>query len=100
MLPIQCHGWNAGPEKNAMIASMYQVATGRVMTLAKGQPLFRHPGGPRVTAMSKQGNVAYVGHAGGEWSMVIVNTGQPYADGETRPTGLYVPTEAGPISDR
>lgn len=87
-------------EKNEMIASMFQVATGRVMRLAKGQPVFRHPGGPRVTSMSREGDVAYVGHAGGEWSMVIVNTGQPYADGETRPTGLYVPTAAGPIRDR
>jgi hypothetical protein len=89
------------PEKNSMIASMYQVATGRVMRLAKGQPVFRDAnGGPVVTRMSREGNVGYVGHAGGEWSMVIVNTGQPYADGETRPTGLYVPTKAGPISDR
>lgn len=87
-------------EKNTMIASMYQVATGRTMRLAKGQPVFRHPGGPRVTSMSRDASVAYVGHAGGEWSMVIVDTGQPYADGKTRPTGLYVPTDAGPISDR
>ncbi len=87
-------------EKNTMIASMHQVATGRVMRLVKGQPVFRHPGGPRVTSMSATADVAYVGHAGGEWSLVIVNTGQPYADGKTRPTGLYVPTAAGPITDR
>jgi hypothetical protein len=87
-------------EKNTMIASASQVATGRVQRLAKGQPVFRHPGGPRVTSMSREGDVAYIGHAGGEWGAVIVNTGQPYADGKTRPTVLYVPTAAGPIRDR
>lgn len=86
-------------EQNAMIAST-DIGTRRVMKLAKDQPVFRYPGGPRVTRMSREGDVGYVGHAGGNWGAVVVTTARPYADGKPRPTICYVPLAAGPIRDR
>jgi hypothetical protein len=88
-------------ERNRMIASA-SVVTTRVMRLAEGQPLYRYPGGPRVTRMARTGDVGYVGHAGGSpgWGLVIAVTNNVYADGKSRPTGLYVPIEAGPIRAR
>lgn len=87
-------------EVNAMIASAHGIQTDRVQRLAKGQPLFKHPGGPLVTRMSRAGDVGYIGSAGGDWGAVLVFTGAPYRDGQTRPTGLYVPLAAGPIRAR
>lgn len=73
------------------------VTSSYVKTLAKGQPLFRHPGGPLVTKMSKKASVPYIGGAGTGWQAVRVSTGVPYVDKKTRSTILYVPTAAGPV---
>lgn len=70
-------------------------AAPHLFRLAKGQPLFRHPGGPVVTKLSAAGSVAWVGGAGAGWTAVRVSTGAPYADGQQRPTIVYVPTKAG-----
>jgi hypothetical protein len=86
------------PERNAMIAPAYGLATTQRMALAKGQPAFRYPGGPRVTAMSVAATVPYVGKAGSGWVAVVIGTGVPYVDKQVRPTILYVPAAAGPIS--
>jgi hypothetical protein len=79
-------------EKNTMIVT---TVASYAFRLAKGQPLFRHPGGPVVTKMSAAGNVPWVGNAGTGWTAVRVMTKAPYADGKTRPTIVYVPTKAG-----
>lgn len=79
-------------ERNAMVTYSYP---GRLLELAKGQPLYRHPGGPRVTAMSAKARVAFLGSAGKGWAAVRVTTGVPYRDGKSRPTQLYVPRAAG-----
>lgn len=86
--------WPAPVERNVMIASMY---TGHIMRLVKGQPLFRYPGGPVAAHMSAAGAVEHAGSGGKGWSVVRVPTMAVYADGKTRPTGLYVPNAAGPI---
>ena len=83
-----------------MIAPAWSVTSGKVQRLPKGQPLFRSPGGPRVTRMSRTASVTYVGKAGRNWSAVLVQTGSPYADKVTRPTVLYVPLAAGPVTNR
>lgn len=88
-------------ERNVMIAQGgLTVTSSHVQRLASGQPLFRYPGGPRVTAMSAAGPVAYIGAAGSGWHAVQVRTKGPYADGITRPTVLYVPAAAGPVEAR
>lgn len=79
-------------ERNVMITTT--VASYR-FKLTKGQPLYRHPGGPVVAKMSFSGNVEWTGNAGPGWTAVQVNTKAPYADGITRPTIVYVPTKAG-----
>jgi len=76
------------------------VTSSHVMSLAQGQPLFRYPGGPIVTRMSKAASVQYHGTAGGTWRVVRVSTAAPYQDGKMRPTLLYVPGSAGPITAR
>lgn len=88
-------------ERNAMIAQGgLTVTSSHVQRLASGQPLFRYPGGPRVTATSAAGPVAYVGSAGSGWRAVQVKTRGVYADGIARPTVLYVPAAAGPVEKR
>lgn len=88
-------------ERNTMISQGgINVISSHVMALAAGQPLFRNPGGPRVTAMSKEGSVDYIGGAGKGWRAVRVSTGAPYADGIQRSTVLYVPAAAGPVSQK
>jgi hypothetical protein len=88
-------------ERNVMIPQGgLTVTSSHVMALAKGQPLFRHPGGPKVTAMSVAGKVAYIGTAGAGWRAVQVSTGAPYGDHVARRTVLYVPAAAGAISVR
>lgn len=79
-------------ERNVMVTSAHP---GRLFDLAKGQPLFRHPGGPRVTSMSRRAQVVYGGAAGRDWVMVRVMTGVPYRSGQSQPTWLYVPKAAG-----
>ena len=81
-------------ERNVMVTA---AAPGRMFDLAKGQPLFRHPGGPRVTAMSRRALVTYGGSAGPGWVMVRVMTGAPYRSGVPQPTWLYVPKAAGVV---
>jgi hypothetical protein len=68
---------------------------GRRLLLEKAQPLFRHPGGPRVSAMSSQTAVDFIGAAGAGWAAVRVRTRALYRDGQARPTVLYVPRKAG-----
>lgn len=88
-------------ERNVMITQGGLVNThSHVKTLAKGQPLFRSPGGPRVTAMSATRPVDYEGGAGKGWHAVQVMTAVPYADGLLRPTILYVPAAAGPVTKK
>jgi hypothetical protein len=71
---------------------------GRLFELAKGQPLFRHPGGPRVTATAAQVKLDFVGSAGAGWAAVRVRTRGLYTDDVARPTVLYVPRKAGILS--
>lgn len=85
-------------ERNVMLTYATGVATTRRLVLAKGQPLFRHPGGPRVTAMSAEAGVGFVGAAGAGWSAVVIRTAVPYRDRKSRPTVLYVPRKAGVLS--
>lgn len=86
-------------ERNVMITQGgLDNSHSHVKTLAKGQPLFRSPGGPRVTGMSATRPVDYEGGAGKGWHAVQVMTAVPYADGILRPTILYVPAAAGPVS--
>ncbi len=96
------HIVNSAPtpaERNVMINEAgLTVVSSHVKTLAQGQPLFRYPGGPRMTSMSKTGPVEYFGSAGKGWSAVRVLTGAAYADGVQRPTVLYVPSAAGPVT--
>lgn len=102
--PTVVESWPAdeAARANRMIRSAWRVTTGKVQRLSPGQPLFASPGGPRVTRVSSTTpvSVGYVGSAGSGWGLVIVGTKVPYSDGVTRPTGLYVPEAAGPISNR
>lgn len=83
--------WNGG-ERNVAILTAYK---GHTFRLAKGQKLYRHPGGPMVTEMSATGSVEYIGRAGGGWVAVRVGTSALYADGIVRPTVLYAPSGSG-----
>lgn len=86
--------WN-GKEQNVAILTAYP---GHTFTLAKGQPLYRHPSGPVVTTMSRDGAVEYIGKAGAGWVAVKVGTSALYADGIVRPTVLYAPSGAGVLA--
>lgn len=79
-------------ERNVALTAVYE---GRNFRMAKGQPIFRYPGGPQVTRLSAAGAVPYRGRAGAGWVAVKVNTGALYEDGIVRPTILYVPQKAG-----
>lgn len=81
-------------EQNVALTGVYEA---RNLRLAKGQPLFRYPGGPKVTVLAKEGAVPYRGKAGAGWVAVKVGTGALYEDGVVRPTILYVPSKAGVI---
>lgn len=81
-------------EKNVAITTAYRSHTFR---MAKGQPIFRYPGGPQVTQLAKAGSVEYLGKAGAGWVAVRVTTSALYKDGIGRPTGLYVPAAAGVV---
>lgn len=101
-VPPKPHIVLVGPatkEKNAMIAPAYGVSCTKRVKLKKGQPLFRNPGGTRVTALSDDAAVRMIGKAGPGWLCVLVSTGsrKVYKDGVQRPTGLYVPAAAGVI---
>lgn len=85
-------------EPNVMIAPAYNVTATRRMLLKKDQPCFRAPGAKKVTAMSGTKAVPYVGPAGAGWAAVVIGTGAPYKDKKVRPTILYVPAKAGPVS--
>ncbi len=85
---------------NPMVRGAYGVTSSKVMRLAKGQPVYANPGGPRVTAMSAAAAVSYIGPVGPNWALVLVGTGSPYADKATRPTGVYVPRSAGTVLNR
>lgn len=100
--PAQPHVVLMGPaskEKNVMIAPAYGVTCVKRVDLKKKQPLFRSPGGQRVTAVSADAAVGLIGKAGPGWLLVLVGTGSKkvYKDGVQRPTGLYVPAAAGII---
>lgn len=81
-------------ERNVALTAVYE---GRNFRMAKGQPIFRYPGGPQVTRLSAAGAVPYRGKAGAGWVAVKVNTGALYEDGIVRPTILYVPQKAGVV---
>ncbi len=85
-------------EVNVMIAPAWGTTSTHQMALAKGQPCFSHPGGKKVTSMSAAKAVPFVGHAGVGWNAVLIGTAVPYKDHAVRPTVLYVPADAGPIS--
>ena len=92
--PVVVSSAPASKEKNVAITAAY---AGHTFRMAKGQPIFRYPGGPKVTVMSKAGAVTYVGKAGTGWVGVRVTTGALYADHVGRPTVLYVPAGAGTL---
>lgn len=96
--PIVVPNGPAPKEPNIMIGPAYNVSAVRRMLLKQGQPCFRAPGGKKVTAMSGTKAVPYLGPAGPGWAAVLIGTGSPYADKKTRPTILYVPSAAGPVS--
>lgn len=79
-------------ERNVAILTAY---SGHRFKVAKGTPLYRYPGGPKVTQMSAAGEIEYVGKAGAGWVAVKVGTGALYADGIVRPTVLYAPSTSG-----
>jgi hypothetical protein len=81
-------------ERNVAITTAYR---GHTFRMAKGQPLFRYPGGPKVTQMSAAGTAEHIGRAGSGWMAVRVTTQALYADGIGRPTVLYVPSAAGVV---
>lgn len=81
-------------ERNVAITTAYR---GHTFRMAKGQPLFRYPGGPKVTQMSAAGSAEHIGRAGSGWMAVRVTTQALYADGVGRPTVLYVPSAAGVV---
>lgn len=85
-------------EENVMLTSAYGVSGTKRMSLVKGQPIFRKPGGAKLTAMSAAYAPPHIGHAGVGWEAVLIGTGSPYSDKKTRPTVGYVPTAAGPIA--
>jgi hypothetical protein len=85
---------SAPTPKEVNVALTY-AQPGRHLELERGQPLYRHPGGPRVTAMSTRSAPPFVGSAGKGWAAVRVTTGGLYRDGKARPTVLYVPRAAG-----
>jgi hypothetical protein len=86
-------------EVNPMIPGTGLVRTSsHVMSLKKGQPLYRTPGGPIAARLQGDYKLEYFGSAGTGWRCVEVSTGSPYSDGKTRPTLVYVPSSAGPIS--
>lgn len=86
---------------NPMLRSAYGVTSTRIMRLAQNQPLFKHPGGPRVTRMAAKGAVTFLGYGDtNSWAEVLVKTGSPYKDKQGRPTGLWVPADAGPVDNR
>lgn len=88
-------------EVNPMIPGSGLVrSSSHVMSLAKGQPLYRTPGGSLATRMSAAAKVEYFGPAGSGWRCVEVTTGAPYADKIARPTLVYVPASAGPITKK
>lgn len=91
---------SAEERANPMLRGAYGVTSSRVMRLAQGQPVFASPGGPRVTSMSKIASVSFLGKAGSNWGAVLIGTGIPYTDKVQRPTGLYVPLAAGPVTNR
>ena len=85
----------SAPKPKEVNVAITYATPGRTLELAKGQPLYRHPGGPRVSAMSTRSAVPFVGSAGGAWAAVRVRTRGLYRDGVARPTVLYVPRSAG-----
>ena len=85
----------SAPRPKEVNVAITYATPGRTLELEKGQPLYRHPGGPRVSAMSTRSAVPFVGSAGGAWAAVRVRTRGLYRDGVARPTVLYVPRAAG-----
>ena len=83
-----------------MIRGAWGVTSDRVQHLSINQPLYAHPGGPRVTRMSKTAFVTFLGSLGPNWGAVLIGTGIPYSDKKVRPTGLAVPLDAGTITHR
>lgn len=88
--------------RNRMIAPAYGAGSNGplVKHLVRRQPLYDYPGGHVVTRMSAARAVTFLGKAGPGWDLVVVGTGVPYSDKQTRPTGLYVPRAAGTVVDR
>lgn len=85
-------------EPNVMIAPAWGTSSTKRMLLSKGQPCYRSPGGKRITAMSARVSVPFIGKAGTGWVAVLIRTKAPYKDKLARPTVVYVPAKAGPVS--
>lgn len=75
-------------------------SSSHVMSLKRGQPVYRTPGGRVATKMGADAKVEYYGRAGGGWNCVEVLTGAAYKDGIKRPTLVYVPATAGPVTKK
>lgn len=93
-----------GPQPGGIdVAIRYSriTSTTEVMALREGQAVYEAPGGPIATRMAKAGLVPHVGLAspvgGFAWRAVVVSTRWGYADGQSRPTVLYVPAAAGEV---
>lgn len=86
---------------DAMLRYAQVTGTRTRMTLQQGQVLSEYPGGPRVTTVQQTGSFPHIGLAGlvagRGWRAVLVSTRAPYADGQKRPTVLYVPVSAGKV---
>jgi len=97
------HVVTSGPatsERNVMLSANGRgVTTSRVIKLAAKQPIFRHPGGPRITATSDSGSFPVVGSVDG-WTAIKIRTRGGWADGIVRDTIAYVPSSAGPEVSR
>lgn len=95
--PIVNVGTGHGVDTMISQSGFPRYQSGYVISLAKGQTLFKSPGGKKATAMSKAGDVPYVGNVadGSGWHAIQAVTGAPYVDKKPRLTVLYVPHGAG-----
>jgi hypothetical protein len=87
--------------KNVTIRYSGIVQTNSRMALKDGQVIYTHPGGSKLTSMSKAAAVPHVGLAGQvngkAWRAVQVGTASGYSDGKVHKTVGYVPSSAGRI---
>jgi hypothetical protein len=82
-----------------IVAGGMTLASSHVMSLKKGQPLYRSdsPGAPVVTKMARAASVACMGNAANGMRAVLVKTAN-FADHALRPVVVYVPSAAGKVS--